>query len=80
MRPEIVPLLDHQQQDDQPQKHADPGSCHRHLQTEVVLKRNAFKISDVRQTALLVPKVVVLVEKSVFLVVLFQRIMVFNIG
>jgi len=74
--PEVVPLLDHQHEDDRPDDGTEPGPGQATLQPQVVSEGDVLKVAHVRDLVVVVPEAVVLGVELVVAVVLFQLVMV----
>ena len=72
----MVPLLDHQHEDDRPDDGTEPGPGQATLQPQVVSEGDVLKVAHVRDLVVVVPEAVVLGVELVVAVVLFQLVMV----
>ena len=81
MGPQVVSLLDHQEQDHCPDQGRDPGPGHADLQPHVVGVGDVLKVAHIGDAVvLIVPESLVLGVKLVVAVILLQLVMVGSVS
>ena len=79
--PQVVPLLDHQEQDHGPDDGRDPGPGQGHLQPHVVCEGDVLKVTHIGDTVILVvPEALVLGVILIVAVILLQLVVISSVS